>query len=66
VTVEVRLERGAGDPVMLGGRTVACDDVPQATSLTFRLPVAGTVVVLAAGDATAAAGAGFALGLRPR
>jgi hypothetical protein len=66
VTVEVRLERGAGDPLALGGRTVACDDVPQATSLTLRLPVGGTVVVLAAGDATAVAGAGFALGLRPR
>ena len=65
VTVEARLERGAGDSAVLSGQVVACDEAPQATYLTFRLARTESVVITAAGDATAVGGAGYAFDLSP-
>jgi hypothetical protein len=65
VTVEARLARGAGDSAVLGGQVVACDEAPQATYLTLRLPLDGSVVITAAGDAAAVDSAGYALDLVP-
>ena len=63
VTVEAQLVRGAGDSTALGGSVVSCATEPTAAVLTFRLPVAGSVIVVLAGDPAAVGSAGYAVAM---
>jgi len=65
VAVEAQLVRGAGDATVLGGSVVSCATAPRAAVLTFRLPVAGSVMVALAGDPAAAGSAGYAIAIGP-
>lgn len=63
IAVEAQLVRGAGDSTALGGYVVSCATAPQAAVLTFRLPVAGSVTVVLAGDPAAAGSSGYAVAM---
>jgi hypothetical protein len=64
MAIEAQLVRGAGDSsTALGGYVVSCGTAPKAAILTFRLPVAGSVMVMLAGDPAAVGSAGYAVAM---